>query len=118
MNKIKAIALGSSALALACAVPVTLTAPASAHGPTGINVWEACYEQHIYGPWGERDLLGVTVGTDAFSWKCKVDFIYGVAFLGVDMSRACRNQYHEYMRATFTNFNDPFSWHCYWPGWG
>jgi hypothetical protein len=72
----------------------------------GVSVSQACY--YTYG-WDNT-----IHGNNVHSWRCVAYGSNGMyVFGGVDLNRQCVRQYGSGAYASYTNYNDPYSWKCY-----
>lgn len=92
--------------------------PASAAAVRGLNLTKACNVQN-----SEPGVFTVTnlvaelypnwpyaTHWTVYSWRCV--FLINPPVSGINMNKACQEQYGPSSSAYFTNVNDPYSWRC------
>jgi hypothetical protein len=104
----KRILMAVAALALTAGASVASVAPA--HAATtlgGVSVWNACVYQN-----GTPSSLTIQP-YNVMGWKCVYNGGWNSIQLGVDLNKECRREYGSAAYASYTNWNDPYSWRCY-----
>lgn len=101
--------------ALAVVSSLSVVSPAESRTMLGgLNLDRACFKQTLV-----AYVKAVVLNSrDVYSWKCRV---YPTPILngphlyetGIDLSRACREQYGRGAYAEFSNREDAYSWRCY-----
>ena len=84
-----------------------ISAPAQAATLGGVSVWNACVYQH-----GTPSYLVISP-YNVYGWKCQYNGGWNAVYYGVDLSQECRREYGSYASASYTNYNDPYSWYCH-----
>lgn len=102
------VMVGMSGTALALAASV-LVAPAASAATGGLNLNQACRWQ-----WrAPQAVARVGSSTNAYSWYCSPGQYNPERIGGIDMARACRDQYSPQWKVGLRSARDPYSWYCY-----
>ena len=118
MNIAKRLTALTASLIIAIGLAFTVAAPAEASTRLGgIDVTQACIDQWGW-YWGEAYLrnnnaYGWTcrhMEIVCFSWACGPYYSY---IGGIDMSAACRSQYHRWNAYAHLDQNNARGWQCY-----
>src|SRR6218665_321688 len=94
------MAIGATTVLLAVGGVVGTTQVAQA-ATAGIAMYDVC-------PVEGDPLAYPTHGTTAVSWRC----VLGPIGYAMDLDLYCMYKYNVNAYASYTNFNDPYSWRC------
>lgn len=76
----------------------------------GVSVYDACRYQYSAAYAWEVFVLPDTY--NVMGWRCYLNHIHS-GYVELDLNAECRREYGSLARATYDDFNDPYSWYCY-----
>lgn len=83
------------------------SAPDANAGWAGIDIWTACTTRY-----GSPQKSPVLVQYNVMGWRCRLPRTDGL--VGIDLNWWCRYKHGSGAWATYSDFNNPYSWICVW----